>query len=112
MKKKQGLRKDSFHIEMNLANGIQKIKGQNYGTYLMVKNIGEHFRVFPISNWTEMDVWQYILHEKIELPSLYFSHQRMVVNRDGVLLAKCEYISLKENEKWEEKTVRCRTIAI
>ena len=74
------------------------------------KNIGEHFRVFPISNWTEMDVWQYILHEKIELPSLYFSHQRMVVNRDGVLLAKCEYISLKENEKWEEKTVRCRTI--
>ena len=57
-----------------------------------------------------MDVWQYILHEKIELPSLYFSHQRMVVNRDGVLLAKCEYISLKENEKWEEKTVRCRTI--
>ena len=42
------------------------------------KNIGEHFRVFPISNWTEMDVWQYILHEKIELPSLYFSHQRMV----------------------------------
>ena len=74
------------------------------------KNIGEHFRVFPISNWTEMDVWQYILHEKIELPSLYFSHQRTVVNRDGVLLAKCEYISLKENEKWEEKTVRCRTI--
>ena len=74
------------------------------------KNIGEHFRVFPISNWTEMDVWQYILHEKIELPSLYFSHQRLVVNRGGVLLAKCEYISLKENEKWEEKTVRCRTI--
>ena len=74
------------------------------------KHLGEHFRVFPISNWTEMDVWQYILHEKIELPSLYFSHQRMVVNRDGVLLAKCEYISLKENEKWEEKTVRCRTI--
>ena len=74
------------------------------------KNVGEHFRVFPIANWTEMDVWQYILHEKIELPSLYFSHQRLVVNRGGVLLAKCEYISLKENEKWEEKTVRCRTI--
>ena len=74
------------------------------------KNNGEHFRVFPISNWTEMDVWQYILYEKIELPSLYFSHIREVVKRDGVLLSKCEYIQLKDNEKWEKKTVRCRTI--
>jgi len=74
------------------------------------KKIGEHFRVFPISNWTEMDVWQYILSEKINLPSLYFSHQRNVVNRDGVLLGKCDYITLKEGEEWEEMTVRCRTI--
>tara|TARA_A200000159_G_C7277175_1_gene319881 strand:- start:122 stop:1027 length:906 start_codon:yes stop_codon:yes gene_type:complete len=74
------------------------------------KNLGEHFRVFPISNWTEMDVWQYILHEKIELPSLYFSHKRTVVNRDGVLLAKCDFVNLKDNEVWEEKIVRCRTI--
>ena len=74
------------------------------------KNMGEHFRVFPISNWTEMDVWQYILHEKIELPSLYFSHKRTVVNRDGVLLAKCDFVNLKDNEVWEEKIVRCRTI--
>ena len=74
------------------------------------KNIGEHFRVFPISNWTEMDVWQYILDEKIAIPSLYFAHKRQVVNRDGVLLAKCAHISLKKDESWEEKTVRCRTI--
>ena len=74
------------------------------------KNIGEHFRVFPISNWTEMDVWQYILNEKIAIPSLYFAHKRQVVNRDGVLLAKCAHISLKKDESWEEKTVRCRTI--
>ena len=74
------------------------------------KKIGEHFRVFPISNWTEMDVWQYILHEKIQLPSLYFSHERDVVNRNGVLLAKCEHITLKQNEVWEKMTVRCRTI--
>ena len=74
------------------------------------KKIGEHFRVFPISNWTEMDVWQYILHEKIELPSLYFSHEREIVNRSGVLLGKCDYITLKSEEKWEVKTVRCRTI--
>ena len=74
------------------------------------KRPGEHFRVFPISNWTEMDVWQYILYEKIKLPSLYFSHKREVVNRDGVLLAKCEHISLKDNERWEKITIRCRTI--
>jgi len=74
------------------------------------KNNGEHFRVFPISNWTEMDVWQYILYEKIELPSLYFSHIREVVKREGVLLSKCKHIQLKDNEIWEEKTVRCRTI--
>ena len=74
------------------------------------KKIGEHFRVFPISNWTEMDVWQYILHEKIKLPSLYFSHEREIVNRSGVLLGKCDYITLKSEEKWELKTVRCRTI--
>jgi sulfate adenylyltransferase subunit 2 len=74
------------------------------------KKMGEHFRVFPISNWTEMDVWQYILREKIELPSLYFSHQRDVVNRNGVLLAKCNFITLKEGEEWKEMTIRCRTI--
>ena len=74
------------------------------------KNMGEGFRVFPISNWTEMDVWQYILHEKIELPSLYFSHNREVVNRDGVLLSKNEFISLKDNETFETKRIRCRTI--
>lgn len=74
------------------------------------KKIGEHFRVFPISNWTEMDVWQYILKEKIKIPSLYFSHKREIVNRDGVLLAKCKYITLNDKEKWEERIVRCRTI--
>ena len=74
------------------------------------KEHGEHFRVFPLSNWTEMDVWQYILHEKIDLPCLYFSHKREVLNRDGVLLAKSDYINLKNGEKYEEKIVRCRTI--
>jgi len=74
------------------------------------KKMGEHFRIFPVSNWTEMDVWQYILHERIELPSLYFAHKREVVNKDGMFLAKCEFIELKENQKWEEKIIRCRTI--
>ena len=59
------------------------------------KHIGEHFRVFPISNWTEMDVWQYLYREKVEIPSLYFTHLRECVDRDGVLLAQSEYLTLK-----------------
>jgi sulfate adenylyltransferase subunit 2 len=74
------------------------------------KNQGEHFRVFPISNWTEMDVWQYILKENIELPEIYFTHQREVFNRDGVWLAKAPFMTLKDGETFEVKTVRCRTI--
>ena len=74
------------------------------------KNVGEHFRAFPISNWTEMDIWQYILNEKIELPSLYFSHQRDVFERDGTLLSKTDFIQTKENEIVENRTIRFRTI--
>jgi sulfate adenylyltransferase subunit 2 len=73
-------------------------------------HIGEHFRVFPLSNWTEMDVWQYIADEKIEIPSLYFSHQREVVDRRGVLLANTEFNSLLPGEKYETRTVRFRTV--
>ena len=73
------------------------------------KNNGEHFRVFPISNWTEMDVWEYIKLEDITLPSLYFSHKRKCITRDGVILAESKYITLKENEEVVEKTVRFRT---
>lgn len=75
-----------------------------------LKNYGEHFRVFPISNWTEMDVWQYILQENIEIPSLYFSHQRAVLERDGSLLADTGVIEKKPDEKSEVRTVRFRTI--
>ena len=74
------------------------------------KNMGEHFRVFPLSNWTEMDVWQYIAQEKIPLPSIYFSHKRKVVLRDGVMLAYSPYLNIDENDKIEELIVRCRTV--
>ena len=74
------------------------------------KNPGEHFRVFPISNWTEMDVWQYLRQEKIELPSLYFSHERLCVDRDGVLLAQSDYIGLKTGEEYLSRRIRFRTI--
>lgn len=71
---------------------------------------GESFRIFPISNWTEMDVWQYIKQEKIELPSIYFSHTRPVVNRGGVLIAESKYNTLLEGENYEEKVIRYRTL--
>jgi sulfate adenylyltransferase subunit 2 len=73
-------------------------------------DFGENFRIFPISNWTEMDVWQYIKMEDIPLPSIYFSHKREFVRRDGVLLGRCEYITLLDGEKWESANVRCRTV--
>lgn len=74
------------------------------------KNFGESFRVFPISNWTEMDVWQYIYQEKVEIPSLYFSHDREVFIRDGVILAASDFIQRRESEKVEKRTIRFRTI--
>jgi sulfate adenylyltransferase subunit 2 len=74
------------------------------------KHIGEHFRVFPISNWTELDVWMYIAAENIPLPSLYFSHKRKVFNRDGVLYADTQFINKRPEEIVEEKIVRFRTI--
>lgn len=74
------------------------------------KNLGEHFRVFPISNWTEMDVWQYILQEQIPLPSLYFTHQREVIDRDGNLLAASDYLNTRPTETPEMRQVRFRTI--
>ena len=74
------------------------------------RNPGEHFRAFPLSNWTEMDVWQYIADEEIPMPSLYFSHRRNVVERDGVLLAESEFNELLPGESWDERTVRFRTI--
>ena len=71
---------------------------------------GEHFRVFPISNWTELDVWQYIARENIELPSLYYAHQRQVVERKGLLVPVTEITPLKAGETAVEKTVRLRTV--
>jgi sulfate adenylyltransferase subunit 2 len=81
-----------------------------WNTFNGKKNIGEHFRVFPISNWTEMDVWQYIYQENIKLPSLYFTHEREVFVRDGNYLAYAPFMQLKPTENVEIMRVRCRTI--
>jgi sulfate adenylyltransferase subunit 2 len=74
------------------------------------KRVGEHFRAFPISNWTEMDVWQYILLENIPIPSIYFSHEREVFLRDGVIYANSPFMNLKLEEKPYRMQVRFRTI--
>ena len=74
------------------------------------KGHGEQFRVFPLSNWTEMDIWQYIKAENIELPHLYFSHERDCFVRDGVIMGVCDFIELLPGEKVEKMVVRFRTI--
>jgi sulfate adenylyltransferase subunit 2 len=74
------------------------------------KHHGEHFRVFPLSNWTEMDVWQYIAKENLSIPSIYFTHEREIVNRGGVLLGKSPFITLLDGERYEKKRVRFRTV--
>jgi len=74
------------------------------------KQLGEHFRVFPISNWTEMDIWQYILQENIPLPSLYYTHKRETFERDGVWYAALPAIPRKATEEVVVQSVRCRTI--
>ncbi len=74
------------------------------------KHIGEHFRVFPISNWTELDVWQYLASEQVSLPNLYFSHRRLCFQRDGVIMAMSDFINLKPHEQTLEMIVRFRTI--
>lgn len=74
------------------------------------KRPGEHFRAFPISNWTEMDVWQYIMMEKIEIPNIYFCHERDVFTRDGVIYAHSDFMSLKPEEKVVRQRIRFRTI--
>ena len=71
---------------------------------------GEHIRVFPLSNWTELDIWQYVAAERIELPSVYFAHPRQVFQRDGMWLAESPWITLLDGEEIEERTVRFRTV--
>ena len=71
---------------------------------------GEHIRVFPLSNWTELDVWHYIAREQLEIPPIYFAHQRQVFERDGILLADSPYVVRAEDEPLLQATVRYRTV--
>ncbi|TWP33482.1 sulfate adenylyltransferase subunit CysD [Leekyejoonella antrihumi] len=71
---------------------------------------GEHMRVFPLSNWTELDIWHYIARERIEIPSIYFAHERKVIARDGMLLSASDAVQPRAGEMVEERTVRFRTV--
>ena len=71
---------------------------------------GEHLRVFPLSNWTELAVWQYLAREQVLLPDIYFAHRRRVVERDGMLLAESPHVRLRDGEVLTERTVRYRTV--
>ncbi|MGO8958469.1 MAG: sulfate adenylyltransferase subunit CysD [Streptosporangiaceae bacterium] len=71
---------------------------------------GEHIRVFPLSNWTELDIWHYIAREQLEIPSIYFAHSRLVFERDGILIAENEFVSRSEDEPLFEARVRYRTV--
>jgi sulfate adenylyltransferase subunit 2 len=71
---------------------------------------GEHMRVFPLSNWTELDIWHYIAQEDVEIPEIYLSHERRVFERDGLLLSESPYITLRPDEAVESRHVRFRTV--
>ncbi len=74
------------------------------------KNPGEHFRVFPLSNWTEMDIWQYVASEGVALPSLYFAHRRRVFRRGDLIMAESPHVPMQSGERVEERMVRFRTV--
>lgn len=74
------------------------------------KQQGENFRIFPLSNWTEMDVWQYIYSEKLDIPSIYFTHKRDIINRGGTLLFNSPFVTLMKGETVENMQVRFRTV--
>ena len=81
-----------------------------WNLYNAAKFPGEHMRVFPLSDWTELDVWQYIERENVEIPSIYFSHERDVFRRDDQWLPVCEFLALKPGEEVVRKLIRFRTV--
>ena len=97
-----GPAKPGFRSEQQYTEETQHQIGADHG--------GEHIRIFPLSNWTELDVWQYVDTEGIELPSIYYAHRRTVVDRGGMLMAVNEFVRAAEGETPFEETVRYRTV--
>lgn len=89
----------------------QSQRPELWNLYNGLKNPGEHFRAFPLSNWTELDVWQYIQKEQIDLPSIYFTHKRRVIRKkSGTILAETKFTQPLDGEEVIELEVRCRTV--
>lgn len=88
----------------------RKQRAELWNLYNGRSNPGEHFRAFPISNWTEQDVWQYILRERIKIPSLYFSHERKVIRRNNSWIPYSEFLNLRQGEEVFTKIIRFRTL--
>ncbi len=81
-----------------------------WGLYNARHHRGEHFRVFPLSNWTELDIWRFVQERDIDLPSIYYAHRRRVFRRDGMLMAASPFIEMMPDEELFETTVRFRTV--
>ena len=112
MRKNQEQRKEFSHSEMKTMHGIRRTSVLKCGSLYNTKiHKGESIRVFPISNWTETDIWQYIKREKIEIVPLYFADVRPVVYRDGnIIMVDDDRMKLRPDEKVEMKSVRFRTL--
>ena len=107
----RGRRSGSSRSATTSASGTRAASGPElWNLYNGRVRRGEHVRVFPISNWTELDVWEYIATEGLELPSIYFAHEREVFARDGMLYAVSEHVELLDGEAPERASVRYRTV--
>ncbi|MGC4103279.1 sulfate adenylyltransferase subunit CysD [Ferruginibacter sp.] len=111
MKKKQGPRKGFFSVRDEFGQWDPKLqRPELWNIYNGKIHKGENVRVFPISNWTELDVWNYIRAENIPLPSIYFSHEREVIEHEGQLIAVSPFIRIDETDVIVKKQVRYRTV--
>ena len=110
-RRRRAPRSASSRSGTNSVNGTRRTSAPSCGIFTTPACIrGEHVRVFPISNWTELDVWQYIERERLSLPTLYFAHQRAVMRRNGLLVAATAVTPPKPGEAVEEIKVRFRTV--
>ena len=108
---KAGPRSGCSRSATSSASGTRRTSGPElWNLYNTRIRRGEHIRVFPLSNWTELDVWHYIAREQLEIPSIYFAHTRSVFERDGILLADNEFITRGEDEPVYDARVRYRTV--
>jgi 3''-phosphoadenosine 5''-phosphosulfate sulfotransferase (PAPS reductase)/FAD synthetase and related enzymes len=109
-RRRPGPRSGCSRSATSSASGTQEPAAELWNLYNTRLRRGEHIRVFPLSNWTELDVWAYIEREKLDIPSIYFAHERPVFERDGLLLADNPYITRGEDEPVFTATVRYRTV--